>query len=53
MKFCIFGLSASVDIWPLPGAWVADELLGVVLAVQDHKMIKFLMATWQLTLLCI
>ena len=44
MKFPIFGLSASVDIRPLPGAWVA-ELLGVVLVgVQDHKKIKFLMA---------
>ena len=30
MKFAIFGLSASVDIRPLPGAWVA-ELLGVIL----------------------
>ena len=40
MKFAIFGLSASVDIRPLPGAWVA-ELLGVVLGVQDHKKIKF------------
>ena len=27
MKFAIFGLSASVDIRPLSGAWVA-ELLG-------------------------
>ena len=27
MKFAIFGLSASVDIRPLHGAWVA-ELLG-------------------------
>ena len=44
MKFAIFGLSASVDIRPLPGAWVA-ELLGVVLGVQDHKKIKFPMAT--------
>ena len=35
--------SASVDIRPLPGAWVA-ELLGVVLGVQDHKNIKFPMA---------
>ena len=42
MKFPIFGLCASVDIRPLPGAWVA-ELLGVVLGVQDHKKIKFLM----------
>ena len=41
MKFPIFGL-ASVDIRPLPGAWVV-ELLGVVLGVQDHKKIKFLM----------
>ena len=40
MKFAIFGLSASVDIRPLPGAWVV-ELLGVVLGVQDHKKIKF------------
>ena len=37
MKFAIFGLSASVDIRQLPGAWVA-ELLGVVLGVQDHKL---------------
>ena len=37
MKFAIF---ASIDIKPLPGAWVA-ELLGVVLGVQDHKKIKF------------
>ena len=44
MKFPIFGLSASVDIRLLPGAWVA-ELLGVVLRVQDHIKIKFLMAT--------
>ena len=43
MKFPIFELSASVDIRPLPDAWVA-ELLGVVLGVQDHKKIKFLMA---------
>ena len=28
MKFAIFRLSASVNIRPLPGAWVA-ELLGV------------------------
>ena len=40
MKFAIFGVSASVDIRQLPGAWVA-ELLGVVLGVQDHKKIKF------------
>ena len=32
MKFAIFGLSASVDIKPLPGAWVV-ELLGGVLAL--------------------
>ena len=38
MKFPIFGLSGSVDIRPLPGAWVT-ELLGVVVGVQDHKMI--------------
>ena len=51
MKFAIFGLSALVDIRPLPGAWVA-ELLGVLLGVQDHKKIKFRMAIisghWQL-----
>ena len=41
MKFPIFGLSASVDIRPPPGAWIA-ELLGVVPGVQDHKKIKFL-----------
>ena len=40
MKFAIFGLSASVDIRPLPGAWVAD-LLGIVLGVQHHKKIEF------------
>ena len=40
MKFAIFGLTASVDIKPLPGAWAA-ELLGLVLGVQDHKKIKF------------
>ena len=40
MKFAIFGLSASVHIKLVPGAWVA-ELLGVVLAVQNHKKIKF------------
>ena len=40
MKFAIFGLSASVDIRLLPGAWVA-ELLGVVLGVQDHKRSNF------------
>ena len=43
MNIPIFGLSASVDIRPLPPTWVA-ELLDVVLAVQDHKKIKFLMA---------
>ena len=37
MKFAIFG---SVDIRPLPGAWVA-ELLGVVLGVQDRYKVKF------------
>ena len=36
MKLSFFGLSASVYIRQLPGAWVA-ELLGVVLGVQDHK----------------
>ena len=40
MKFAIFGLSASVDIRQLPGAWVA-ELLGV----KDHKKIKFPMVS--------
>ena len=40
MKFALFELSASVDVRPLPGVWVA-ELLGVVLGVQDHKKIKF------------
>ena len=35
MKFNIFGFRASVDIKPLPGAFVA-ELLGVVLGVQDR-----------------
>ena len=44
MKFPIFELSESVDIRPLPGAWVS-ELLDVVLGVQDHKKIKFLMTT--------
>ena len=38
--YAIFGLSASVDNRPLPGARVAG-LLGVVLGVQDHKKIKF------------
>ena len=37
-------VSASVDIRPLPGAWVV-ELLDVVLGVQDHKNIKFLMVS--------
>ena len=41
MKFSLF---ASVDIRPLPGTLVA-ELLGIVLGVQDHKNIKFLMTT--------
>ena len=37
MKFAFYGLfPTSVDIRPLPGAWVV-ELLGVVLGVQDHK----------------
>ena len=36
MKFATFGLSVSVDIRPLPGAWVA-QLLGVILGVKDHK----------------
>ena len=40
MKFAIFGLSASVDNRPPPGAWVA-ELQGVGLGVHDHKIIKF------------
>ena len=44
MKFPIFGFSASVDIRPLPGAWVA-ELLCCPRAVQDPKKIKFIMAT--------
>ena len=44
MKFAILGLSASVDIRPLPGAWVA-ELLGVILGVQDHNKIKFPMVS--------
>ena len=35
MRFAIFELSASVDIRPLPGAWVA-ELLGVTLGVQNR-----------------
>ena len=48
MKFAIFGLSASVDIRQLSGAWVA-ELLGVVLRVQDHKKIKFyLNKNWEI-----
>ena len=45
MKFAIFELSASVDIRPLPCAWVA-ELLGVILGVQDHKKIKFLLRVY-------
>ena len=51
----VFGLNSlsAEHIWwnflfldqlMLPGAWVA-ELLGVVLGVQDHKKIKFPMAT--------
>ena len=44
MEFPIFGLGASVDIRPPPGAWVG-ELLGAVLGVQDHKKIKFLIIT--------
>ena len=44
MKFAIFELSASVDIRPLHGAWIA-ELLGVVLGIQDHKKIKFPMVS--------
>ena len=43
MKFAIFG--ASVDISPLPGAWVV-ELLGFVLVVQDHKKMKFSMQVY-------
>ena len=35
MEFAIFGLSVSVDIRLLPGAWVA-EFLGVILGVQDR-----------------
>ena len=35
MIFFIFGFSASVDIRPLPGVWVA-KLVGVVLGVQDR-----------------
>ena len=37
-------ISASVDIRPHPGAWIA-ELLGVVLGIQDHKKIKFPMVS--------
>ena len=37
MKFAIFELSASVDIRPLVGAWVAE----IVLGVQDHKYTFF------------
>ena len=40
MKFAIFGLCASVDIRPLPGAWVA-ELLGVVLGSRTTKISNF------------
>ena len=43
MKFAIFGVHQLI-LGRSPGAWVA-ELLGVVLGVQDHKKIKFLMAT--------
>ena len=39
-EFSIFGLNASVDIRPLPGAWVA-ELLGVILRVQNRLKVKF------------
>ena len=35
MKFVIFGLGVSVDIRPLPGAWVS-ELLSLFLGVKDH-----------------
>ena len=43
MNFSIFELPASVDIRPLPGAWVA-ELLGVVLGrikgqISDQKFL--------------
>ena len=41
-EICYFWACVSVDIRPLPGAWVAD-LLGVVLGVQDHKKIKFIL----------
>ena len=44
MKFAIFGLSASVDVRPLPGAWVT-ELLGVILGAHDYKKIKFPMVS--------
>ena len=44
MKFPIFGLCESVDIRPLPDAWVA-ELLGVVVGVQYHKKFKFPMVS--------
>ena len=43
MKFSFLD-SASVDVRPLPGAWVAKPL-GVVLGVQDHKKIKFPMVS--------
>ena len=42
MKFPIFGLGASVDIRPFPGAWVA-ELLGVILGILGPKKIEFSM----------
>ena len=47
-EICYFW--TSVDIRPLPGAWVA-ELLGVIilgviiLGVQDHKKVKFPMVS--------
>ena len=45
MKFAIFGLSASVNIRPLPSAWV-PELLGVVLGgSRTIKGSNFTMAT--------
>ena len=39
MKFAIFRL--------FPGAWIA-ELLGVVLGVQDHKNVEFLLRVYTL-----
>ena len=36
--------SASVEVWPLPGAWVT-ELLRVVLVAQNHKKFKFPMVS--------